>query len=71
MVDASLHNHDTSRPAAYLDIQQVLTILQLVQLELKLEDTLLADRQVVLVAARADGLHVMRQVVLVHGLCRF
>lgn len=56
---------------ANLNIQQVLAVFELVQLQLKLEDALLADWQVVLMAARADRLHVMHQVILVHQLCRF
>lgn len=41
----------------------------LVQLQLKLEDALLADRQVILMATGADRLHVMHQVVLLHQIC--
>ena len=52
---------------ADLNIQQVMTVL-LVQLQLKLEDALLADRQVVLMAAGANRLHVMHQVVFVHQI---
>ena len=62
----ALFAHDKE---ANLNIQQVLAIFELVQLQLKLEDALLADWQVVLMAARADRLHVMHQVILIHQLC--
>lgn len=54
---------------ANLNVQQVLAVFELVQLQLKLEDALLADWQVVLMAAGTDRLHVMHQVILVHQLC--
>lgn len=61
--------HPVTSEGANLDVQQVLAVFQLVQLQLKLENALLADGQVVFMAAWADRLHVMHQVILVHQLC--